>query len=57
MDMHRLDAVLNAHPKARAIIPIHLFGGCADMDRLHEVARSRNIAVIEDAGAIDRVRV
>ena len=49
MDMHHLDTVLKAHPKARAIIPIHLFGGCADMDRLNELARSRDIAVIEDA--------
>src|ERR1035441_2917778 len=32
VDVRQLGAVLNAHPKARAIIPIHLFGGCADMD-------------------------
>ena len=49
MDMRQLAAVLDAHPKVRAIIPIHLFGGCADMDPLCELAGARGIAVIEDA--------
>lgn len=49
MDMRQLAAVLDAHPKVRAIIPIHLFGGCADMDPLCELARARGITVIEDA--------
>ena len=31
------------------MIPIHLFGGCADMDPLCEMAADRGIAVIEDA--------
>jgi dTDP-4-amino-4,6-dideoxygalactose transaminase len=35
--------------KTRAIIPVHLFGMCADMDKINEVARARGIAVIEDA--------
>jgi dTDP-4-amino-4,6-dideoxygalactose transaminase len=33
----------------RAIIPVHLFGQCADMDALMPLAREFNIAVIEDA--------
>jgi len=37
------------NPKIKAILPVHLFGGCADMDALNEVARSRNLPVIEDA--------
>jgi len=49
MDMRQLAAVLEAHPKVRAIIPIHLFGGCADMDPLCELAAARGITVIEDA--------
>ena len=36
-------------PKTRAIIPVHLFGLCADMDPLLNLARCYNIAVIEDA--------
>src|SRR4030042_423787 len=33
----------------KAIIPIHLFGQCADMDPLLQLARSKNLFVIEDA--------
>jgi dTDP-4-amino-4,6-dideoxygalactose transaminase len=49
MDMGRLAAVIDAHPRARAVLPIHLFGGCADMDPLLELTGSRGLAVIEDA--------
>jgi dTDP-4-amino-4,6-dideoxygalactose transaminase len=49
MDMRQLPGVLDAHPRVRAIIPIHLFGGCADMDPLCELAAARGITVIEDA--------
>ena len=49
MDMGRVADVLAAHPKIRAVIPVHLFGGCSDMDPLCALARERGIAVIEDA--------
>src|SRR5206468_1161801 len=35
--------------KTRAIIPIHLYGQMADMDPIMEVAKRRNLVVIEDA--------
>lgn len=35
-------------PKTRAIIPVHLFGHPVDMDSLMEIARRRNLLVIED---------
>ncbi len=34
--------------KTKAIIPVHLFGCMADMDRIMEIAKKHNLAVIED---------
>ncbi len=36
-------------PRTKAIIPVHLFGQCADLAPLSDAARGRGIAVIEDA--------
>ncbi len=35
--------------KTKAMIPIHMYGQCADMDPITQLAASRGIAVIEDA--------
>ncbi len=42
-----LEAVITA--KTRAIIPVHLYGRCADMDAILEIAARHNLSVIEDA--------
>ena len=36
-------------PATKAIIPVHLFGQCADMDALNDVANQHDVSVIEDA--------
>lgn len=36
-------------PQTKAIIPVSLYGLPADMDRINEIAKTHNLAVIEDA--------
>ncbi len=35
-------------PKTKAIVPVHLFGQCADMDGIMELAKKHDLYVIED---------
>jgi dTDP-4-amino-4,6-dideoxygalactose transaminase len=49
LDPASVKKVLDAHPKVKAMVPVHLFGACADMDPLVAMAKERGIAVIEDA--------
>ena len=49
LDPTILEDALNKHKNVLAILPVHLFGQCADMDPLLALAQSRGIAVIEDA--------
>ncbi|MCX6029718.1 MAG: DegT/DnrJ/EryC1/StrS family aminotransferase [Chloroflexi bacterium] len=47
LDVARIEAAIT--PRTRAIIPVHLYGQPADMDPILELARRRNLIVIEDA--------
>jgi dTDP-4-amino-4,6-dideoxygalactose transaminase len=49
MDVQRAAEAIEKHPRARVMIPVHLFGACADMDGLREAARGREMFFIEDA--------
>lgn len=35
-------------PKTKAIVPVHLFGQCANMEAIMEIAKAHNLFVIED---------
>lgn len=39
----------NVTSRTKAIIPVHLFGQCAAMDKIEAIAKRHNIFVIEDA--------
>jgi len=47
MDPGLIEAVVTE--KTRAIVPVHLYGKMADMDRIMAVAKRHNLKVIEDA--------
>lgn len=44
------DAIRKAiTPRTRLIVPVHIFGQCADMENIMEIAKKNNLYVIEDA--------
>ncbi len=44
-----LEAIQRAiTPKTKAIVPVHLFGQCAPMEEIMEIARKYNLIIIED---------
>jgi dTDP-4-amino-4,6-dideoxygalactose transaminase len=47
MDPAQLEAAIT--PKTKAIIPVHLYGQCADMDPILAIAKKHGLVVIEDA--------
>ena len=51
LDPHQLEAHLRAGKSARlrALLPVHLYGQCADMDALRQLADEFQVAIEEDA--------
>jgi dTDP-4-amino-4,6-dideoxygalactose transaminase len=47
IDPNQIEAAIT--PRTRAIIPVHLFGQCCEMDAINDLARRRRLFVIEDA--------
>ena len=47
MDVEALRKAIT--PRTKAIVPVHLFGQCADMEPILDIAREHDLYVIEDA--------
>lgn len=47
IDPARIEAAIT--PRTRVLLPVHLYGQPADMDRVLEIARAHGLAVVEDA--------
>jgi dTDP-4-amino-4,6-dideoxygalactose transaminase len=47
IDANKVEAVVSKHTKV--IMPVHLFGQCSNMDDITEIARRREVQVVEDA--------
>ncbi|HXC03134.1 MAG TPA: DegT/DnrJ/EryC1/StrS family aminotransferase [Bacteroidia bacterium] len=46
LDLKALEKAIG--PKTKAIVPVHLFGQCADMEAIMKLAAKHNLTVIED---------
>ena len=46
IDVNLIEAKIT--PRTKAIVPVHLFGQCADMDAIMQIAKKHNLFVIED---------
>jgi aminotransferase EvaB len=58
MDVEQVEAAIT--PQTKAIVPVHLYGQCVDLDRLRAIAKRHGLKVMEDCaqsqGALYRNR-
>ena len=46
IDVARVEAAIT--PRTRCLLPVHLYGQCADMEALQTLATARGLAIVED---------
>lgn len=49
MSPEALECAFERHPDVKAVMPVHLYGLPANMERIMEICKSHGVAVIEDA--------
>jgi dTDP-4-amino-4,6-dideoxygalactose transaminase len=49
MSPKALEEAFDKYPEVKAVIVVHLYGLSADMDKIMEICKKHNVAVIEDA--------
>jgi len=47
IDPAKIEAAIT--PRTKVLMPVHLYGSCADMDPIIDIARRHNLTLIEDA--------
>jgi dTDP-4-amino-4,6-dideoxygalactose transaminase len=47
LDVSKVEAAIT--PRTKAILPVHIFGQCVDMDSLNAIAEKHGLVVVEDA--------
>ncbi|CAH2787137.1 MAG: Aminotransferase, DegT/DnrJ/EryC1/StrS family [uncultured Caballeronia sp.] len=55
MDVSMLERAITA--KTKAIIPVHLFGKCMNMEQISSIARKYNLKIVEDAAQSHGARI
>lgn len=49
LDPAAVEKIVSNSQPVRAIMPVHLYGQCADMDAFASIARQHGVAIVEDA--------